>query len=457
MFSGAAISLATGGGLRNPLLASQFGTVDFLVYPPFYFDLLGGWLRLTGVTTWALLFFQHIAYAVAGAALTVWLGRRGLVSSSRWLWPAVFAAGLLAGLGRLGLRPDATGLAVLLVGILLRDCAASGWRFTGWLLIGGSMLISPHMLGIGAGFVLGQQLLDQPGRSKPLSEWKLVISASTVLFGLFLLSIGGRLGEFLHALQQHASRTSMHPFEALEVCFRYWGSNVGRALAVVAAGVTLAAGASAVARGTARIFLGAFFLTAATITLSSVLDVAVHHLRLTLVILWTLVCAAWVLDRGKRLSWAPAVLALLAIVWDMRSSIGALGASGRPSAAQVREVLGLVEHEPRRRYLIDTFAARYVFDYRLPANARNWTFGRPFPRMWPASLDDLQPDETWIIAGYNLCMIEPELAPPLEPIFTLAGRSLNRRSGDYALHVFDGRSPHRPTASPTAHDTPGIR
>ncbi len=445
MFSGAAISLATGGGLRNPLLATQFGTAEFLVYPPFYFELLGGWLRLTGVTTWAMLLFQQAAYAIAGIALTVWLRRRRLVGSLPWVWPAIFAGGLLAGLGQLGLRPDATGLAALLVGVVLRDAAATGWRFTGWLLIGGSMLISPHMLVVGTGLVLGQQLLDEPHRSKPVAEWKYVLSAAALLFVLFLLSIGGRLGEFLEALQHHASRTSMHPLVALGVCLDHWSSNVGRAFAVVALGVTLAAAALAVARGAGRTFFAALFVTAATITTSGVLDVAVHHLRLTLVILWTLACAAWLLTCDKRLSWTPVVAAIVALVWDMRADFGALGPRGRPDPAQIQEVIAMVAREPQRRYLIDPFAARHVFDYRLPSNARNWTFGRPFPRMWPGSLGDLQPDETWIISGYNLCMIEPDSAPPLETIFTLFGRSLTRRSGDYTLHMFDGRSPVRST------------
>lgn len=445
MFTGAAFSLATGGGLQNPLLASQFGTADFLVYPPFYFDLLGLWLRVSGISTGALLLFQHACYAVAGGALTVWLSRRVPLAPPRWLWPALFAAGLLAGLGRMGLRPEAAGVAAFAAGLALRDGVLLPARLGGWLLIGGSMLVSPHMLVFGTGTVLAIQLLDTPQRPRPAAEWKLAGLAALLLFGLFAWSIGGRLGDFLESLRHHASRTSLPLPDALAVVRRQLAENTGHALAAAAAAVTLASGALAARRGRGRIFCAALTLAVATAATSALLDVSRHELRIALVIIWSLGCAACLLSFLPRLAWLATALVAIALVWDLRGNAAALGPRGRPDSAQLAAAHAAAARDPERRFLVDSFAARYVFDYRLPANARDWTFARPFPRMWPQTPADIRADETWIVAGYNLHMIDPASAPTLEPIVTMLGRSLNRRSGDYDLFLIDGRSPAAPS------------
>lgn len=437
-YTGAAFSLSAGHGLNNPLLATQFGTSEFLVYPTFYFELLALWLRLTGISTFALLLFQHLAYIAAGVAMTLWLGSRNLLPRSRWPWPALFAFGLLTGFGRMGLRPESAAFAVLFWGLVLRDRSSALARFVGWLLIGSSILISPHMLFFGAGIVVALQLLSSS--HKPASEWKLILAAASCLFGLFAWSVDGRVVEFVERLSHHAERISLPLAHAWGVTIERLDANVGLALAWVALGISAAPALLATARKQGRPFAIAFFLVLSVGLISALLDVTRPELRITLIILWTLACSGWLLTSGHALAWLPVALTVFAVAWELRSATAALTTRGTPSSASIERVRALVTADPHRRYLVDSFAARYVFDYQLPENSRDWVFGRPYPRLWPESVDELTADETWIISGYHARLIAPETAPPLQKILTIAGRSLNWRPGDYDLHVYDGRS-----------------
>src|SRR5690606_13912049 len=156
---------------------------------PGFFGVLGLWLWFTGISTGSVLLFHHLCYALAGISLTIWLARRNLLTRTRWLWPALFAAALLAGVGKMGIRPESTAFATLFLGLVLRGRSRPPVCFASWLAVGGSILISPHMLAFATGFVLASQFLDAPQRRKPLEEWKLILAAATTLFLAFLWAI----------------------------------------------------------------------------------------------------------------------------------------------------------------------------------------------------------------------------------------------------------------------------
>ena len=267
----------------------------------------------------------------------------------------------------------------------------------------------------------------------------MILMAAATLFVLFLLSIDGRLGDFLSALTHHAGRTSLPVSDAVVLFFSNLASNFGRATAAVALCITAASAWLAVRVGHVRPLLTLLAVLVGVLLTSGIVDVSRSELRFTAVLIWAAAAAAW-LSRGAPSASLAVGLIAVGFVWDHRSSIGIYAEGGRPDPAQSTRIRALVEAEPHRRYLVDSFVARHVFDYQLPANARDWTFGRPFPRMWPESVSELQPAETWIVAGYNFRMIHPASAPNLEPVFTFFGRSLTRRPGDHDVMIVDGGS-----------------
>jgi len=428
MFSGAAFEISRSGELKNSLLVDQFGTDVFLVSPPFYAFLLGGWLRLTGVSATALLIFQHLCYFIAGHSLALWLARRHSLGRPRWLWPTLFAAGLLGSLGTMGLRPEAAGFAALVLGLCLRETGPATIHVLGWVLIGSSVVIAPHMLTYAIALTAIAQWWVPPGRPTPLAQWKLVVAAALVVVAGFLWSISGRLEEFLVALSTHATRTSLPLRDAIAVSWTRTSPLLFRHLVGLTAAATFATVLlSGRILGRRRFLLAATAIAVAGLT-SAILDVARDELRLFTIVMWSFVALSWFSTKPNRLAIAQfGALALFAAVgWDQRRNWPLLSATGRPDSSSIAAAEAAVANNPDKKLLIDSHAARYLFDYRIPPNARDWMFSRPFPRMWPDSLADHLADELWIISGERLWMIEPQLAPEMVPVFSLFGHTLLR-------------------------------
>lgn len=448
MFTGAAFSIAKGHGLLNPWLSAQFGTNEFLVYPSFYFYLLGGWLKIIGQGTNALLWFQNINYLVGGAALSGLLSRRGLLPRPYGIWPAIFASGLLLTLGRMGMRPEACGLAAMLTGLLVLDHARSYFRLVGWLLVGGSLAISPHTLTYAcAGVVLIVVWPGEDGGTPLWRDWHWPVGAAIALFLLLEWSVGGRVPELLENIHQHSSRTSLPWQKAIKLSWeRFWGEKLFAPIPAVglAAGILMSA---ALARskynehlGSKRwlgigLFLAALFAT----TISMIMDVARKEIWHATACLLALVAGAGLCARGHRMTGIATITVLVtAALWDNRMRLVSFWAPDEPTVARCEAVRGLVANAPQRRYLIDAWAARYVFDYHLPPDGVDWSFGRQFPEMWPLSIGDLKPNETWIITGRSLWMIAPEQASELRPALKLGGRALKYRQGEYDIIILSG-------------------
>jgi hypothetical protein len=72
LFTGAAVNLASGGGLRNPLLESPG---PYYLYPPFYDFFLGGWLKVAGISVASLVGF-HLAVCFATSWLVLEIFRK---------------------------------------------------------------------------------------------------------------------------------------------------------------------------------------------------------------------------------------------------------------------------------------------------------------------------------------------------------------------------------------------
>ncbi len=111
VFIGAALHLAAGGGLQNPLLETS---APYYLYPPFYDFFLAGWLRAAGISAVTVILF-HLAVCFAGSWLVLQIfrawGRPG------WRWPGVVL--YVEYVACFGLRSDALGLVFVLLSMWL--------------------------------------------------------------------------------------------------------------------------------------------------------------------------------------------------------------------------------------------------------------------------------------------------------------------------------------------------
>lgn len=446
-YTGAAIRLASVGELANPWLAGQeFLSRDFLIYPPFYQWVLAAWLKLFGLSTLTLLTFQYVCYSTFGFCFSRLLLRENILVRNRWWWPGVFAAAMFATIGTAGLRPDALGFAVLAAGLLLRAGSKPWVQAVAWTLVFSALAVSPNVLPYALGGALFTLTADYSRHQLRWSEACAVGVGGVAALTLFYASIDGRIAEFLAAFFHHAQRAVLPPLASLAAGeARVW------ALPVAGPLYTLVLGATALLLLHGRRHSPSFslvviiiFLAVVAVDLASVLMTWLRsELRLFTATLWVTGCLGYALSRPALRAAGLAISLSLVIVWtwQLLPTAAHLAARGRPSAENVRQARAAVAAEPNRRFLIDDWAARHVFDYQLPANTLIWSFAKKFPWLWPESLAEIKPDETWIIFGSSLRLIAADRLPGLKPAFTLAGRSQCYYPADREVFVIDGRKP----------------
>lgn len=444
-FIGAAFEISKGHGLLNPLFHEQFGTDLYLAYPPFYFYILGCWLRLFGLRTVALIGFQLACYFLSGWLLALLLARRSLLPRFSWLWACVFGGGFLCTLGTMGLRPEGCGFAAFLAGLAVREKSGVGCKVGGWLLILGSLGIAPHTLCFAAAAVAFLTVFDWHTDRNVLREWKFIILASALLWGLFVCAIGGRVTLFLNILGQNKGRVYL-PFEtAMRVGgWCAWGYEPTRILWSLAVLLTALVAILCLSGGWRRSagvrwLLLAFVGLAAATGMSMRIDVSRKEIWFMAALLWSLVVVAYLIARGwVVIGIASLFVTMVATIWSERSSLSYFVVPHAVAPALRAEARALIGRYPNRLVLVDSWSARYLFDYKLPANARDWTFGRRFPDMWPTSTSDVKKNEIWIISGRNIRMISPEYGQALVPAFSFLGHSLMYYANDERITVLGG-------------------
>jgi hypothetical protein len=145
-FVGVAINLAREGTLENPFIADWqahfFGTTKSYWYVPGYFYLLAFWLKIAGISTLSLLAFQWLFYAIGAVAFGALVRKYAVPEAICVLCALIVPWVLLRG----GLRPDATGFALLFSGLAVLDFSRLWKTLAGFLLVAGAALVCPHVI-----------------------------------------------------------------------------------------------------------------------------------------------------------------------------------------------------------------------------------------------------------------------------------------------------------------------
>ncbi len=402
-FCGAAINLAKGGDFTNPYItgfASIFPTHYFFLQLPLHSYVLGGWLRIFGIGSASLMEFQWFFALVAGTMLTLTLWRGFRVP----VWVGIVGSAMLVvSLLRLGFRYEPLAFSLLLAGTAIFS-STSWWRgAAGFLLVGAACLTMPTAPGYALPLLCARLFLDwhegtfSPGRDAARLA---LVAAGCVALVIFLFAglIHFHLAEFWRTFTQHAAlrRTPLRlvPGEiARQLTFgQEW-------LLVLPTYLLWAVSLGLAWRHRNRLPLPWVALTLALtvgLILNWVLYVAMAF-RYAFGFGWVITLLILVLGQPtprKRLV-AGVLLAGLLVCSQLQIAAEFLLANHHSEAnhAQVRAAVAAL---PAGKTLaVDAHAARFIFDYRLPAGTQAWEW--LFPYHSPQSFQERAPDSVWVI------------------------------------------------------------
>ncbi len=399
-YIGAAMNLAGGGPLENPFIApwmAPLHTTRFFVHPPLPSYALAAWLKAFGVSGLSLHAFQWAACAVSVVALDALLRRFSIRHVSR----AVVEIVLLFALVSRGLRfePIAfafalSGLAVLgltpvkaLLGLFLISCAVQS---VPWIVT--------FALPFGAAVLLHDLQRRQAGRL----GWRgaAVVIMMVMVAGASLLGamIDFQFVEFFRVLLAIVADLSEGPREnwaiSLQLATQGWQSVLVLPTFILfgMCGLDLCFRASP---------SGPWPLAAAAMA-ASLMGATAYAVRVApflLVFAW-LTIVVWAETRRPSRALCAVLGAALGLNHAMLILFLAVGSfSPRPDAAAIKaEMSSLPEGTP---LLIDSVAARFVFDYRLPPGTTAWEFSRPFREGYPRAIGERAPGTVWVIQRHN--------------------------------------------------------
>ena len=171
----------------------------WLAFPPLYQQILGSWLRFSGISTAAMLgFVTALNIGMAAALLGI---LRRLQAHWGWSIPPLLMI-YIAEVHDWGMRPEATGMLLLLCGILFllrRD--RTGAFCAGVCLIGSGLVLQQAGIYSGLIFLAGLwQIAGSP--APPGQRWlraAFMLAGGLVPIFFFLMGIGWDLPGFLHA------------------------------------------------------------------------------------------------------------------------------------------------------------------------------------------------------------------------------------------------------------------
>ncbi len=386
-YGGPGVHLALGHGLSNPWM----GLLDpvgnrFLFYPPFYFYLHAAWLKVFGISTGTMIGFQIACILATSGVLALFLRRWG---AAAWLQlPLAFLQ--MVALASCGFRPDACAFALFALGAWFELGLGKTWRGPGAFLLVASAFALP-LTGVWTAVLFAYRLLELRRQPAPVKEGLLLLARFALAGGLSLLlfyaAIGGRVAAFRH---DFAACGGDHLFYVVGYYLHNWQSATLLIRCVALPGLLLGVGAvflfgelgkgtdparrTALWSGTiaALLFLGVdllFVASSASVIRSFCLSCAMG----TAVLAWL----GWHRRRSFAFLWiAPALLA--AVLFSGVYSRAFLGwaLAERPDPARIAalkaEAADLVPKADR--LLIDSDAARLIYDYRLPPQTKdvNW-------------------------------------------------------------------------------------
>ncbi len=436
-FTGAAINLSKGGEFTNPYLEawnSVLSSGKFYFQPPFHSYTLAGWLKIVGISTTSLRLFQYLCYNLCSLSSALLLRFYGFPRLTALCVTVLFALWHCNPnpYYTTGFRHDALGMAFLALGLwlLTRD---NWWRyFLGFSFIESAVFTSPITSAYGFSFsvaILAINFIDRGGVNNILSKYirlrtLALLAATGLVFTLFLLCINFELKPFFSDFLLTASWRQAATIKGIILFFRMMTQYYGPVLNVPSYILFLSI---AVIIFWKRHFVPIHLkILLVGLTMGMILNMLLYAsaFLFNFFFCWVgIVCI--VSMNGKSKFRLYAAIGTLIIYFSSQSlNIISLVEREYVPESRYREIKEAVLAKPNRKYAIDEVAARFVFDYNLPANSIAWNFLKPAPDAFPNSAKDKTPDVTWIISKSNLGHYVPEMLKDY-PRVEFIGRTFN--------------------------------
>ncbi|MFB2833817.1 glycosyltransferase family 39 protein [Floridanema evergladense] len=440
-FIGAAINLAKGGEFTNPLLEawnSVFSSGKFYYHPPFHSFTLAAWLKLAGISTTSLLFFQYLCYNIFSLCLALLLRFYAFPRVTALCTTIIYAAWHCNPnpFQSSGFRHDALGMAYLALGLWLLTKDSWLRYFLGFCFLGIAVFTSPitsaYAISFGIAIIIINFINNKNNKNFPKYKYVTLrllafVAAICLVVILFLICINFDFHGFKSVFALHASYRRTSTIEAIPVFIKfitryygyilllptyilyillslgiYWkkdrinnwklkillvGSNIGIILNVL-----FYAGA---------IWFSFYFCWVGIVSIISVMFKERSKIRIYAFLVATLIFLS---------SQSLNILSLIEREYVTES--------------QYQKIREVVLDKPKRKYAIDEIAARFVFDYKLPKNSIAWNFIKPAPDAYPISAKDKKPGTIWIVSKSKLGHYVPEMQPDY-PRVEFMGRKFN--------------------------------
>ena len=398
-YTGAAVELARSGQLTNPWIApwmESFGTDRFYAQPPVLPYLLGGWLFVFQVSAKSLTAFHLLAQAFVECSLYRFARRAGVA----WfiaLAPAVLAAFFLLSLG---LRPEALGLSLVAASQLAFDYRSRQRLILSGTLAAAAVLTHPLLMSLVIPLYVWrgwEAVRGQAGRLFCLATATGILISSAA----FALALRGEVSEFVRVMRafSHQLTPSWHAAPA-----HFWGELtlgkqrylLGASWCLIALGAirTLFAAESAPHRSTLR----DLWIVWVAATLFGLLLYPTRMVHYATAFGLALAMVSW----GRvRLGGAftLASLSLVALQSAALLLVPVFGSLKPPDAASLRAE---IERHPDRKLCLDDVAARYLYDFKLPPGAVDWTQRQSATQGSRGTLVGKPAGELWIAAEWKL-------------------------------------------------------
>ncbi|MDJ1179465.1 hypothetical protein PJF56_11380 [Roseofilum sp. BLCC_M91] len=413
-FIGAAINVAKNGEFFNPYIIEWAEPVvdRFYVQPPFHSITLAGWLKIFGISTQSLLLFQCFCYFIFSIFTALILKNYGFHPITAICTTICFATWMSIA----GLRQDALSMAYLAIGLWLLTKDIKCRYFFGFSFLGFSILSSivsmvyalPFSIAIVTYNSWRKKNTIKSKYSKYIIQRIYILLTSMVfVFILFLTSINFEFYRFISDIAWHASwrRNSielshlinvltygyreitdapLYIFYIFLVCTIVVKRNYWQPKAVlITLTITIALILNLVLYDRTLFENFTFFCWLGVILIISAIP-ASHRTRITFTIVAIII---FTLNQS----------------WNIINIIGKQTPKTEDSYGQIRQ---FVQENPHRKYLIDEWGARLIFDYNLPPNTIDWNFSRYYTGIAnPQSITEKYSDEVWIISkakGYSL-------------------------------------------------------
>jgi hypothetical protein len=349
LFTGAALHLAAGGGLENPLLERPG---PYYLYPPFYDFFLAQWLKLAGISAASVIAF-HLAVCFASSWLVLEIFRAW--GREAWAWIGVLV--YVDYIADFGLRSDALGLLFILVSVRLGLASSrAGMGLAPFFAFLG-LATHPPLLALALPWLFWLVMTKPPARIGAVAG-----GAGVGLLLLFILH--GDLFGFIRGFLENQAR-SRGDTESWLMEEWYRPQNIFKVTLLPL--LSLAIAGRKIMRGGVSVSDAAFLLAlilGGYVMLTSLTGNRLVGLISVLGVLGYLTAAPKPGGKERAVVWIA--LAVFCV------SIGRPLVEGlvvrKPSLAEVQALKEQWRQTPHSRLVVDWWSLRYVFDFRPPAD-----------------------------------------------------------------------------------------